>query len=51
MRNLLTFDVEEWFHTSALDAYIGWEQWGYLESRAVANVHRLGGWGYFRFFP
>jgi polysaccharide deacetylase family protein (PEP-CTERM system associated) len=41
MRNLLTIDVEDWFHTSALDPYIGPEQWDHLESRVVPNVHRL----------
>lgn len=41
MQNLLTIDVEEWFHTSALDPYIGPDQWDHLESRVVANVHRL----------
>jgi polysaccharide deacetylase family protein (PEP-CTERM system associated) len=41
MHNLLTIDVEDWFHTSALDPYIGPEQWDRLESRVVPNVHRL----------
>lgn len=41
MHNLLTIDVEEWFHTSALDPYIGLEQWDHLEPRVVANVQRL----------
>jgi polysaccharide deacetylase family protein (PEP-CTERM system associated) len=41
MRNLLTIDVEDWFHTSALDPYIGPEQWDHLEFRVVSNVHRL----------
>jgi polysaccharide deacetylase family protein (PEP-CTERM system associated) len=41
MRNLLTIDVEDWFHTSALDPYIGPEQWDHLEFRMVPNVHRL----------
>lgn len=41
MVNLLTIDVEEWFHTSALDPYIGPAQWDHLESRVVLNVHRV----------
>jgi polysaccharide deacetylase family protein (PEP-CTERM system associated) len=39
--NLLTIDVEEWFHTSALEPYIGMDQWEGLESRVVPNVYRL----------
>jgi polysaccharide deacetylase family protein (PEP-CTERM system associated) len=39
--NLLTIDVEDWFHTSALDPYIGQEQWGSLKSLVVLNVRRL----------
>jgi polysaccharide deacetylase family protein (PEP-CTERM system associated) len=41
MHNLLTIDVEEWFHASAIDRYIGPEQWDHLEPRVVANVQRL----------
>jgi len=41
MHNLLTIDVEEWFHTSALDPYIGPEHWEALESRVVPNVRQL----------
>lgn len=41
MLNLLSIDVEEWFHTSALDRYIGISQWDDLASRVVPNVHRL----------
>jgi polysaccharide deacetylase family protein (PEP-CTERM system associated) len=41
MPNLLTIDVEDWFHTSALDPYLGPNQWDYLESRVEPNVHRL----------
>jgi polysaccharide deacetylase family protein (PEP-CTERM system associated) len=41
MVNLLTVDVEEWFHTSALDPYIGPEQWDHLESRVVRQVQQL----------
>ena len=39
--NLLTIDIEDWFHTSALEPYIDQNQWGFLESRVVPNVHRL----------
>jgi len=41
MTNLLTIDVEDWFHTSALDPYIGPGQWDSLKSRVVPNVRRL----------
>jgi polysaccharide deacetylase family protein (PEP-CTERM system associated) len=41
MHNLLTIDVEDWFHTSALDPYLGPDQWESLESRVVPNVYRL----------
>jgi polysaccharide deacetylase family protein (PEP-CTERM system associated) len=41
MPNLLTIDVEDWFHTSALDPYLGPDQWESLESRVESNVHRL----------
>ncbi|MFA5112646.1 MAG: XrtA system polysaccharide deacetylase [Desulfobaccales bacterium] len=41
MINFLTIDVEDWFHTSALDPYIGPEQWDHLAPRVVANVQRL----------
>jgi polysaccharide deacetylase family protein (PEP-CTERM system associated) len=39
--NLLTIDIEDWFHTSALAPYIDQDQWGCLESRVVRNVHLL----------
>jgi polysaccharide deacetylase family protein (PEP-CTERM system associated) len=39
--NLLTIDVEDWFHTSALEPYINPESWDSIESRVVTNVHRL----------
>lgn len=39
--NLLTIDVEEWFHTSALDPYIGINHWDSLVSRLAPNVYRL----------
>jgi polysaccharide deacetylase family protein (PEP-CTERM system associated) len=41
MLNLLTIDVEDWFHTSALDPYLGPDRWESLESRVELNVHRL----------
>lgn len=41
MLNLLTIDVEDWFHTSALDPYLGPALWDSLESRVESNVHRL----------
>jgi polysaccharide deacetylase family protein (PEP-CTERM system associated) len=41
MHNLLTIDVEDWFHPSALDPYLGPDRWDHLESRVEANVHRL----------
>jgi polysaccharide deacetylase family protein (PEP-CTERM system associated) len=39
--NLLTIDIEEWFHATAMDRYVGMEQWGTLESRVGRNVRRL----------
>jgi polysaccharide deacetylase family protein (PEP-CTERM system associated) len=39
--NLLTIDVEDWFHTTALDQYLGISQWDNLESRVEANVRKL----------
>jgi len=41
MINLLTIDVEDWFHTTALDPYLGMAQWGSQKSRVVPNVLRL----------
>jgi polysaccharide deacetylase family protein (PEP-CTERM system associated) len=41
MINLLTIDVEEWFHTSALDPYIGFDRWDSLESRLEPNVNNI----------
>jgi peptidoglycan/xylan/chitin deacetylase (PgdA/CDA1 family) len=41
MINLLTFDIEEWFHTTALSQYIGEENWDRWESRVVPNVYHL----------
>ena len=39
--NLLSIDVEEWFHTSALDPYIGIDQWDSLDSRLAPNLHSI----------
>ena len=39
--NLLTIDVEEWFHTSALDPYIGINQWDSLDSRLAPNLQSI----------
>jgi peptidoglycan/xylan/chitin deacetylase (PgdA/CDA1 family) len=39
--NLLTIDVEDWFHSSALEPYISPESWDDLKSRVVFNVRRL----------
>ena len=33
MKNILTFDVEEWFQVANLEAAIGFEQWGSFPSR------------------
>jgi polysaccharide deacetylase family protein (PEP-CTERM system associated) len=41
MLNLLTIDVEDWFHTSALDPFLGLDRWDVLESRVELNVQRL----------
>jgi polysaccharide deacetylase family protein (PEP-CTERM system associated) len=39
--NLLTIDVEDWFHTSALEPYIGFDRWESLESRLEPNVNNI----------
>jgi polysaccharide deacetylase family protein (PEP-CTERM system associated) len=41
MINLLTFDIEEWFHTTALHQYIDEQSWERLESSVIGNVHNL----------
>ncbi len=41
MINLLTFDIEEWFHTTALHHYVDEASWDRLESSVVGNVHNL----------
>lgn len=33
--------MEDWFHTSALEPYISFESWDRLESRLIANIHRI----------
>lgn len=39
--NILTFDVEEWFHLLDFDATRGEEQWGKYEVRIYENVERI----------
>jgi polysaccharide deacetylase family protein (PEP-CTERM system associated) len=39
--NLLTFDIEDWFHTSALRHFIDEKRWDSLESRAISNVRLI----------
>lgn len=39
--NILTFDVEEWFHLLDFDATRGEEQWGQYEIRIYENVERI----------
>lgn len=39
--NLLTIDVEDWFHTSALEPYIKRKQWSSLKSRLAVNLEHL----------
>jgi polysaccharide deacetylase family protein (PEP-CTERM system associated) len=41
MFNLITIDVEEWFHTTALDPYVGMAAWDSQTSGVVPNVRRL----------
>ena len=41
MMNILTFDVEEWFHLLDFDATRGEEQWGKYEVRIYENVERI----------
>ena len=40
-RNVLTVDVEEWFHVCGVPGLEGPEQWASLESRVDADVDRL----------
>lgn len=39
--NFLTFDVEDWFHTTALERYTSMDLWDSLESRVEINVHKI----------
>jgi len=39
--NFLTIDVEDWFHTTALDRYLGQNQWDKLDSRVEANIKQI----------
>ena len=39
--NFLTVDVEDWFHTTALEQYVGFNQWDHLKSRVETNVHKM----------
>ena len=39
--NILTFDVEEWFHLLDCDATASVAQWDRFESRLDANVDRI----------
>jgi len=41
MHNLISIDVEEWFHTTALDPYIGMAAWESQRSGVVTNVRRV----------
>jgi len=39
--NALTVDVEDYFHASAFDRVVSRADWDSMESRVVANTHRL----------
>jgi polysaccharide deacetylase family protein (PEP-CTERM system associated) len=39
--NFLTIDVEDWFHTTAMERYLGMDQWDHLECRVEANVQKI----------
>ncbi len=41
MFNILTIDVEDWFHTTALSPYIAVSDWDSMESRLEDNVTSL----------
>jgi len=41
MINLLTIDVEDWFHTPLLEPYIDPSQWDQLELRVTPNVMKM----------
>ena len=41
MDNVLTIDVEDYFHVSALAKSINRNNWDSMDSRVTLNVHRL----------
>jgi polysaccharide deacetylase family protein (PEP-CTERM system associated) len=41
MQNILSVDVEDWFHILELDSSPNFEDWDRLESRVEENTHRL----------
>jgi polysaccharide deacetylase family protein (PEP-CTERM system associated) len=41
IHNLLTIDVEDWFHTSALEPFINRQKWHELESKVEKNVRLI----------
>ena len=41
MKNVLTIDVEDYFHVAALAKSINRKNWDTIESRVTSNVHRL----------
>ena len=41
MKNVLTIDVEDYFHVAALAKSINRKNWDSMESRVTSNVHRL----------
>jgi polysaccharide deacetylase family protein (PEP-CTERM system associated) len=41
MRNALSIDVEEYFHVSAFESVIRFEDWDRYESRVERNTHRI----------
>src|ERR671918_242028 len=41
MRNALTVDVEEYFHVSAFESVVRFEDWDRYESRVEKNTNRI----------
>jgi polysaccharide deacetylase family protein (PEP-CTERM system associated) len=41
MRNILTIDVEDYFHVSAFETVVRCEDWEQFESRVERNTHRI----------
>lgn len=39
--NAFTVDVEDYFHVSAFSSHVAIKDWNHLESRVVANTHRI----------